>query len=247
MAQPPRQPSDAADRTDEERSLRWFTVANACFSNAEALVGDAELLLAHDRPPRALALAVLATEELGKGLAAMAVISTGGDPAMEAAYERSTRWHLAKLDAAGAWAVTTDPSQPIDETLTGRLQQSTDTASERKMAALYVDASDGALRTPASISREEATEYVSRARTLQRSADMFVALNDTDDGVHLLWQHGPGLLAALEQAMAESDEPGDVLDALRAFASTASGAATVGRTAEAPSPIASAQGALPDR
>jgi hypothetical protein len=38
----------------------------SCFHNAVALLADAELLAAHQRPHRALALTILALEELGK-------------------------------------------------------------------------------------------------------------------------------------------------------------------------------------
>ncbi len=43
----------------------WYEIATACAHNGRELLADSELLLEHGRAPRALALAVLATEEFG--------------------------------------------------------------------------------------------------------------------------------------------------------------------------------------
>lgn len=54
-------------------------LAGAALDNAQALIDDAELLLAADRHPRALALAILAGEEFGKAITCASIFSVSPD------------------------------------------------------------------------------------------------------------------------------------------------------------------------
>ena len=74
----------------------------ALLENAADLVDDARVLLQHGRSPRAYALAVLATEELGKTFLCLQVALR--DPAVTArAFWGGWRHHGEKFDSAWAY------------------------------------------------------------------------------------------------------------------------------------------------
>lgn len=127
--------------------------------NARSLLEDAQLLLEHRRWARVLALAVLAEEETGKALLAIAA-HMPGDGLTELKPNRHedklTTTTLAGMAFLGDLGGIQDKVRQIDA---GALHR-------QKLAALYVDHTPAGLRSPASISCEQATEALVRTGNL---------------------------------------------------------------------------------
>lgn len=127
--------------------------------NAQALLEDAQLLFNHGRWARAFALSVLAEEEAGKALLAIAEQLPGDDLA-----DLKPKRHEDKLTATALTGIAflgdlgdiQDKARQIDS---GALHR-------EKLAALYVDHGPDGLQAPTSITRERATQALSRSRKL---------------------------------------------------------------------------------
>lgn len=72
----------------------------AAESNARELIDDAEILLKRERWPRAYALAVLAYEEFGKGLMALALAAAHPSLVTSARLRELKDGHIRKLMSA---------------------------------------------------------------------------------------------------------------------------------------------------
>jgi AbiV family abortive infection protein len=127
--------------------------------NSEDLLDEAKLLLAHQRWARALALAVLAQEEVGKALLVIANV-TG----VEDLSQLKADQHVHKLTAIEL----TDVAVFGDLAEFAARAKSLDarTLHQLKLSALYVDARDGVMSSPRSITRERAEGAVGDAERM---------------------------------------------------------------------------------
>jgi AbiV family abortive infection protein len=141
----------------------FHQLALAAEANACELIIDAEVLLAAGRWPRAYALAVLAHEEFGKGLMAMA-LATAHPSAWEPKRLRELSGdHTRKLTSTYQHeAMIGGPKWLFDVLRSPKLARR---ANERKQRGFYVDYSDnGSLRLPSEISDDEARAKVASVR-----------------------------------------------------------------------------------
>ncbi len=122
-------------------------LAVAAEANARELINDAEILLTAGRWPRAYALAVLAHEEFGKGLMAVALATAHPDAQQPPRLRELTGGHVRKLMSTYEHEAMVGPHGREAE-----LRRSPDlarSANERKQRGFYVDfADDGSLRLP---------------------------------------------------------------------------------------------------
>jgi len=140
----------------------------AAEANAQDLISDAEALLAMQRWPRAFALAVLADEEFGKGLMALALATAPPDVVQQARLQQLTGEHLRALLSAYQREAMTGPPGLRDDALGSR--QITRDADELKQLGFHVDiADDGSLRLPSDIGADEARAMVARVRQIINS------------------------------------------------------------------------------
>ena len=139
------------------------SLARAALDNASNLLADSLVLLAAGRHPRALALAVLAAEELGKHMMCMSAVALDvDDPSTVKKFWRRFRSHDAKF---ATWYelfiihLTADPSEestPDDWTdMWSEVSKTVKVAMESKLQALYVDARDGDVTSPEQVVTEE--------------------------------------------------------------------------------------------
>jgi AbiV family abortive infection protein len=120
-------------------------LALAAEANARELISDAEVLLAAGRWPKAYALAVLAHEEFGKALMAMALVTAHPSARQPARLRELTGGHTRKLTSTYQHeAMVGGPERHAELLQSPELACS---ANERKQRGFYVDfADDGSLR-----------------------------------------------------------------------------------------------------
>lgn len=199
----------------DPRARQWLLVANECRRNAGDLLEDARLLLDHARHGRALSVAVLAFEEYGKTLAAFTVLMSGGDPVSIADFHKMQARHDGKLTAAGVWAAIMRPDQPLDESLADHMSELVQQMNRRKMAGFYVDRSETGVATPSAIPAAEARGYLETATAYEATLDRLLPIDFPDELLAAVWSAGPTLIAALDEQMEATEEPGAVLAAWR--------------------------------
>jgi AbiV family abortive infection protein len=132
-------------------------VAHAAEANAQELIIDAEALLAAGRWPSAYALAVLAHEEFGKALMAMAFVTASPEARQAGRLRELTAGHFRKLLSTFQHeAMVGGPDWNPEQARK---------ANERKQRAFYVDwADDGSLLLPSEIGEDEARAQVDSVR-----------------------------------------------------------------------------------
>ncbi len=137
-------------------------LALAAEANARELINDAEVLLAAGRWPRAYALAVLAHEEFGKGLMAMALVAAHPAARQSARLRELTGDHIRKLMSTYQHDAVVGGEWEAELLESPELARS---ANERKQRGFYVDfADDGSLRLPSEIGEDEARAQVASVR-----------------------------------------------------------------------------------
>jgi AbiV family abortive infection protein len=141
---------------------RFWQAAEA---NARDLIGDAEILLERERWSRAYALAVLAYEEFGKGLMALALAAAHPSLVTPARLREMKGGHIRKLMSAYEHEAMVGAPE-----LWATVPQSRETAHDAnvlKQGGFYVDFSDdGSLRLPSEIGEDEARTLVVRVRKM---------------------------------------------------------------------------------
>jgi AbiV family abortive infection protein len=122
-----------------------------CLQNAADLVHDAEILLCSGRSARAVHLAYIAIEELGKYL----MITGGIGRILKGTMDWKRFWkrfrsHKEKAANIMAFDAMLEPFVSLDDTLASlkRSRKHTDTQETEKLSSLYVDVSDGAFVAP---------------------------------------------------------------------------------------------------
>jgi AbiV family abortive infection protein len=137
--------------------------ALAAESNARELINDAEVLLAAGRWPRAYALAVLAHEEFGKGLMAIALVAAHPAARKPERLRELTGGHIRKLISTSQHeAMVGGPEWQAELLGSPKLAR---VVNERKQRGFYVDfADDGSLRLPSEIGEGEAKAQVASVR-----------------------------------------------------------------------------------
>lgn len=207
-------------------SVDPYELCRALLDNSDALVDDAGLLLEYGRHPRAVALALMALEELSKVYLCIEAIVEG--TAMPVARSRSWADHREKLTGAAALELAFLRESPdLDRT---KVQQSATADQRTKLACLYVDHADGQIATPSDLA-VDASPFVDRAgravawlRTVLRhlSPDVidavrphrevleqyFSSLVDEDDMVATVGRFRTAVAAASELSIEPLDEAG---------------------------------------
>jgi AbiV family abortive infection protein len=199
----------------EHPAHTWLAVAQACLSNGQELLQDATTLLERHRYPRALSLAVLALEELGKTCQAVAVLTSGGAAEEVGEYELIRTRHEAKITAGLILAAVFDAGEDFSEDFPDRLAALVKGSSSRKMRGFYVDHHESGVRTPEEISEAEAVEAVEITRALgNRLAGLMGALKA--EHAAELWKVGPQVSTPLTLALEEAKaSPSEAIAAIR--------------------------------
>lgn len=139
-------------------SVDPYELCRALLDNSDALVEDAGLLLEHGRHPRAVALALMALEELSKVYLCIEAILEGTP--VPVARSRSWADHREKLAGAAALELAFLRESPDFDR--ARVQQSVTADQRAKLACLYVDHSDGQIAKPSELA-VDASLFVDRA------------------------------------------------------------------------------------
>jgi len=216
-AEPPRPGDEVAGQDPSAPELEWLALARACATNGDDLLSDASVLLEHGRAPRALSLAVLAMEEYGKAMAAMAIIGSGGAEDDVRDYDTQARLHRPRLITSHAWADLRNLAVPLDDDYVERLREAVAVAGARKMAGLYVDRTPTGPRVPGEITVDEAVEMVCLARSIAAPLQVLLGPLASDALVALLWRLGPSLIAAAIRELETAGSLGEALERLRAL------------------------------
>ena len=182
----------------------------ALLGNASDLVADARLLLANQRFARAYALAVLASEELGKTYLCLQIAL--GDPTLDArGFWTGWRHHGEKLEAA--WAYHTAFLAQLDQVDFDRLCEPPQRMRVDKMSAFYVDLDDEVVRTPQAIHPGAARQMVDVAgAAIDHAAETFGLLTNK------LLPHLAALAPIFDQALdrvVDERQPASTLSTLR--------------------------------
>lgn len=158
----------AVDRGERPQWPALLAFWQAAEANARDLIGDAEILLERERWPRAFALAVLAHEEFGKGLMAVALAAADPKVVQPARLRELKANHIRKLMSAYEHeAMVGSPGLWAD---LSRGREMARDANELKQRGFYADLSDdGSLRLPSKIGEEEARALVERAHKIVHS------------------------------------------------------------------------------
>lgn len=146
---------------------------SALIVNADDLIGDAELLLKHGSFGRAMSLAIMATEELGK----VEIIDNATD-ATDSALKKLLRDHRVKLEAAVFAGVepteylvraADNPEEALRRAVQGYIagKALAKRNHDDRMAGLYVDLVEGELLQPVHVTHEQAEEAIARAKGLR--------------------------------------------------------------------------------
>lgn len=139
--------------------LQFWQAAEA---NAQDLIDDAKILLEKERWPRAYALAVLAYEEFGKGLMAMALVAANPSLVTPAHLRELKEGHIRKL--MSAYEHEAMVGGPAQWATASQSRENAREANLLKQRGFYVDVSnDGSLRMPSEIGEDEARTLVARA------------------------------------------------------------------------------------
>lgn len=209
-------PSATEPSETEHAAVHWFALVRACIDNGDGLLADAEVLRTAGSP-RALALAVLAVEEYGKAIQALLVINGGGAPDEVSMFERARRAHRPKIEMGTMWTAMLDLRVRIDEAQRDRLLAVVLAASERKMAAFYVDRVDGAVLEPRHVvTPADVTAHIDAATVLSGLIHPIADVIDTTEKLVAAWEYGPIVQEAILKELADFDEaPEGALQAMR--------------------------------
>lgn len=203
---------------EDGQEHEWMALARACATNGDGLAADASLLLEHHRAPRALSLAVLAMEEYAKAVCAAGVIAAGGADEVVKMYKDVSVMHRLKLKTGHVFARLFDPSTEYTPGFSDRLDAIVATASERKLAGLYVDRTRSGLSLPDEISESDASEALQIVSAL---GDYLRFLHDpelTGELVSQAWQEAPPFVDAVAaQIVEESASLGEAMAAVRSL------------------------------
>lgn len=188
----------------------------ALLENARDLASDARLLLEHDRFARCYALAALAGEELGK-VAICLDWMFGDSPSSLKETRKAWQSHDDKLASLIAYraAFIEEPAAIRPEILRSEAQK----VAGRKMDALYVDYSDGLIRTPMQVAPTDATHLLAQVEDAIAHATEHLSLlsSEVARAMEVL---APQLIAPLSTYI-DSLSPQEAVVALRQLVSTA--------------------------
>lgn len=174
-------------------------LAVALLGNADDLLDEAELLLANDRPVRALALSICAAEELAKIEFCLDAL-TLGDP-IPASNSRQWRDHKDKILSTLALDVAFVHESPA--AAVGHLRSEADALAQARMACLYVDHSGEDIRSPKDVT-SDAGSLVKRLRANSRLLHS-VLDRATPEVFAVLAPHMANLAAAFDACVDEND------------------------------------------
>ncbi len=149
-------------------------LAAAALDNAQALIDEAELLLAADRHPRALVLAVLAGEEFGKAITCASVFSLSPDdaPGWQQFWDQWRRhdWKLERAlgELADMMVFRTSETdvEAVDalwERLWAEVPEGARNWNQWKQGGLYVDFCSGEVRIPREVTDADKAHRVVEA------------------------------------------------------------------------------------
>lgn len=186
--------------------LQLGELAGAALENSADLLGDATVLFALERYPRALSLAVLAAEEFGKHVMCISAVHLNDDDADGwRKFWRRFTWHEPKLTTwAGIHADfavggSTDAAADEDwKRLWDTISKRTSHGLESKLAGLYVDYAEGAVQRPTDeIDREDAERVLDAVHAVVRPTAAHFADVDMADFLDRTAEELSELIAAM--------------------------------------------------
>lgn len=144
--------------TSEDVEL-WVSYLRTLQRNAEALLSDAELLFLHARWARALALAVLAREEVGKAILDGSALLPDEEP-----MGMKSTLHQDKLITASLVDLGFLGDLGNLRTLVGEIDARS--VHREKLSAIYVDLRDGAVTSPLLVTKNQAERAIDESRRI---------------------------------------------------------------------------------
>ena len=195
--------------TKQTGATEALVLATALLENGDSLLEDAQILLDKGRPARAVALSLIAAEELGKIYLCLGGIT--GETDVPSATSREWRNHRDKLETAKALELAFVDHQPNLDS--AKIKAEIDWQLRMKMSALYVDHNNGRTMRPSDV---EADPHGLIERGRAKSAVLHGVLDRISPEVlDAMEQHG-ALMARIAQALIDEGDPLVTIDRLRA-------------------------------
>jgi len=196
------------------RAVHALDLAPALLENSDSLLGDAMVLREAGRPPRAIALSLIAAEELGKIYLCLEAISGVGE--IPGSTSREWRDHRDKLATSRALdlAFFDDPTGFDMDAARAEVERQ----SQMKMSTLYVDHRDGVTQRPADV---DADPYTLIARGQAKSVLLHSILDRITPEVLAAMREHRGAMSQITQALTDENDPAGTVRRLRAIAATA--------------------------
>lgn len=184
-------------------------LATALLENGDSLLEDAQVLLDAGRPVRAIALSLIAAEELGKIHLCLGGIT--GETDVPSATSRAWRNHRDKLETAKALELAFVDHQPNLDS--AKIKAEIDWQLQVKMSALYVDQVNGRTMRPSDVEADP-RGLIERGRA--KSAVLHGVLDRISPEVlDAMEEHG-ALMARIVQALIDEGDAAVTIDRLRA-------------------------------
>ena len=199
------------------RAAGALELAKALLENGDSLLDDAEVLFEAERPARAVALSLIATEELGKIYLCLGGIT--GEAEIPGATSRKWRNHRDKLETARALELAFVDHLP--EFDLAKIKAEIDWQLQVKMSALYVDHDNGQTRRPSDLDAgprgSDRTGPREERRTVLHNRPNHPEVLDAMD------EHG-ALMSRIAEALIDDGDPAATVERLRAVTAAAVGA-----------------------
>ncbi len=192
------------------RAVRALDLALALLENADSLLGDATVLLEAGRPPRAIALSLIAAEELGKIYLCLEAISGVGE--IPGATSREWRDHRDKLVTARALdlAFFDDPTGFDIDAASAEVELQL----QMKMSTLYLDHRDGVILRPSEVAGDPGA-LIARGQT--KSVLLHSILDRvTPEVLAAMREHGEAM-SQITQALIDENDPAGTARRLRSI------------------------------
>lgn len=197
--------------TKAEDSLE---LALELLENADSLLGDAEVLSQAGRPARAVALALVAAEELGKIYLCLGGMT--GEHEVPSVTSREWRSHRDKLETARALELMLLDADPQFDSAAIRAE--IEEQMRIKMAALYVDHRDGRPESPSTLGVDP-RPFIERGRA---SSSVLHGVLDrvTPEVLSAMDLHG-AQMARLVEALMDEEDPAATVARVRSVTTAA--------------------------
>lgn len=199
---------------NEVQAAEALELATALLENSDSLLDDAELLWSAGRAARAVALSLVAYEEVGKIYLCLGGITGEG----ELPSSKSREWtnHRDKLETARALELAFVDQEPDFDM--AKVKAEIEWQLQTKMSALYVDHDAGRTRLPASIDADPRV-LIDRGRA--KSAVLHAILDRvTPEVLEAMKEHG-AWMSRIAETLIDEDDPAGTVGRIRAVTAAA--------------------------